>query len=614
MTSRLRLTTSLVVAMAVLGTGAAEAQKGRKRPAAKPAATKVAVPPPVDPGPAALYRPSVGCPGAPAGKYTPVAVPKKERGKSPIEKAPLIATIAPADICANRTRMVAGGSQIGTAALGLSSQVLNTQAGRLDLIAIPKVEHELQKVLLKYSDAWPYARPAKLPRILFRATDAYDAYALADDSIVLSLGAIEAAESDSELLFILAHEYGHVLMAHHGAQVQQNNAKGAFAALGAIYTAGTLVSQLRSNGASVTIENRAKVENAAKRAAIVTEALRFATDDMYAPAYSRDQEYQADAIAMDLLVGSNQTIDSYTNVFARLGKVFDKKAASRARAEKRASALQKSLNATMKEVATPEFFASVGMGNTQGLKNMGTNMALSVGASLLGGVLSKSGDTHPPPEERRKALAAYYQAGYPSVDPPIDAGVMVGLIKGMPEFKQAIAMRNTYLTARTAYEAQDFTGAMTNLRSLGAGTQNAPTFINFMGGVVARDMGDTATAAQMFEAGRTGNGIPSAQLHETYAELKIISKDTTGAKTIIDDANIRYRDPDHFRSVEIQRVVAAGDLASAQANYNQCMTVTNRDYIPPRCKAAYPAAAGEAPAAEEKKKKFKLPGGLPTPF
>jgi beta-barrel assembly-enhancing protease len=610
MNSRFRVSTSaFCVAALIIGTPAL-AQKGKRKPVAKPAA---AAPAPVDPGPSALYRPTVGCPVAPAGKFAAaVAVPKKERGKSPIEKAPLIATVSPADICANRTRMVQGGSQIGSTALGLSSQVLNTQAGRLDLLEIPKVEHQLQKVLLKYSDAWPYARPAKLPRILFRATDAYDAYALADDNIVISLGAIEAAESDSELLFILAHEYGHVLMAHHGAQAQTGNTKSAFAALGALYTAGTLVSQLRSNGASVTIENRAKVENAAKRAAIVTEALRFAVDDVWAPAYSRDQEYQADAIAMDLLIGSNQTIDSYANVFARLGKMFDKKAASRDRAQKRASALQKSLESTMKEVATPEFFASVGMGNTQGLKNLGTNMALGIGASLLGGIMGKAaGDTHPPPEERRKALAAYYQAGYPTVDPPIDAGVMVGLIKGMPEFKNALAMRTTYLAARDAYSMQNFTGAMTGLRSLGAGTRTAPTFINFMAGVVARDMGDTATANLMFEAGRGGTGIPSAQLHETYAELNITNRDTNRARVILDDANARYRDPDHFRSVEISRYVAAGDITAAQANYNQCLTITNREYIPPRCKAAYPQ--GDPAAAQPEKKKFKIPG-LPTPF
>lgn len=613
MKPRLLHSISTLAALALLaGSGTAIAQKGKRKPAAKSAPAVVA--PPVDLGPSALYRPTVGCPTAPAGKFAAaVVVPKKERGKSPIEKAPLIATVASADICANRARMAAGGSQIGSNALGLSSQVLNTQAGRLDLVAIPKVEAELQKVLLRYGDAWPYARPAKLPRVLFRATDGYDAYALADDNIVISLGALEAAESDSELLFILAHEYGHVLMAHHGAAASTSNAKSAFAALGAIYTAGTLVSQLRSNGASVTIENRQKVENAAKRAAIVTEALRFAVDDVWAPNYSRDQEYQADAIAMDLLIGSNQTIDSYTNVFARLEKLFDKKAQSRARAEKRASLLQKSLESTMKEVATPEFFTSVGMGNMQGLKNLGGKMALNVGISVVGGLMNKAGgDTHPPPEERRKALAAYYQAGYPTVDPPIDAGVMVGLIKQMPEFKNAIAMRNTYLTAREAYAAQNFSGAMTGLRSLGAGTRTAPTFVNFMAGLVARDMGDTAQADSLFEAGRSGVGIPSAQLHETYAQMKITNRDTTGARVILDDANMRYRDPDHFRSVEISRNVAAGDMSAAQANYNQCLGITNRDYIPPRCKAAYPAADGAA-AAPEKKKKFKMPG-LPSPF
>lgn len=607
MNARLFLTATTAIAMLA---APAIAQKGRK-PAAKRPPAAVAKPAPEPPGPAALYRSTTGCPEAPAGKYAKTAaVPKKERGKSPIEIAPRIATVKPADICANRTKIASATATLGGPALGLSSQVLNTQAGRLDLIALPQVERALQTKLLAFTDAWPYARPQKLPRILFRATDGYDAYALADDTIVLSLGVLEAAESDSEVLFVLAHEYSHVLMGHHAAANAGQGTKNAFAALGAIYTAGTLVSQLRTNGASVTVENRQKVETAAKRAAVVSTALNFAVDGIWAPAYSRDQEYEADAIAMDLLLGSNQTVDSYTNVFGRLQKLFEKRATSREKAEAKASALQKSLDATMKEVASPQFFASVGMGNTQGLKSFGGKLALNLGMAALGSVAGKGGgDTHPPPEERRKALAAYYQAGYPTVDPPIDAGAMIGQLKTLPELRNAFALRTAYLKAQDAYGAQDFTGAMTGLKALGAGTRTTPTFVNFLAGMVARDMGDVPGATTYFEAGRSGSGLPIAQLHENYAKLEIDARDFAGARSILDDANARFRDPDHFRSVEIERFAASGDAASAQAQYTQCLNITTREYIPPRCKAAYP----QGEAAQPEKKKFKLPG-LPTPF
>jgi hypothetical protein len=93
--------------------------------------------------------------------------------------------------------------------------------------------------------------------------------------------------------------------------------------------------------------------------------------------------------------------------------------------------------------------------------------------------------------------------------------------------------------------------------------------------------------------------------------MKIDSRDVSGARVILDDANLRFRDPDHFRSVEISRYVAAGDLTSAKTSYDACVAVKNRDYIPPRCKTAYPDA--EPAAAAPEKKKFKIPG-IPRPF
>jgi beta-barrel assembly-enhancing protease len=538
-------------------------------------------------------------------------VPKKDRGKSPIDVAPRIAVIAAQSIC-DRNARLAGATATQGAVLGLGAQVLNTQAGRLDLVALPAVEAELQKHIGGFRKAWPYAVPVRPTRILFRSSDAYDAYALADNTIVVSLGVLELAESDSEILFVLAHEYAHILNGHHAVVSTGGIGKELAGGLGAVYAAGSFVTSLRANSGGVTGVNRTNLDNAVRKASAVTEALRFAFDDLFAPNYTREQEYEADAVAVDLLIGSNTTIDSYANVFARLQKLFEKRDVSRAKVEKRATSLEKTLAETMKQISSPAFLGSVGVGSAKGIASFAGNALLSVGtAAVAGGGGSKvPKDTHPAPQERRQALAAYFQAGYPTADPPIDAGVSAGRIKSLPEFKRAIAMRNTYLQAREAYANENFSGSLASLRTIGAGARTAPTFVNFMAALAARDLGNLTQAKQFYEAGRTGTGLPNVQLYESYTEAEIAQRDFPLSRNILGEARTKFRDPDHFRGLEIALLAAEGQDGPAKQAYQQCKLIKDRDYVQGRCKAAYPQ--GEQGKSDSSG--VKLPGIPKLPF
>jgi hypothetical protein len=77
----------------------------------------------------------------------------------------------------------------------------------------------------------------------------------------------------------------------------------------------------------------------------------------------------------------------------------------------------------------------------------------------------------------------------------------------------------------------------------------------------------------------------------------------------LNDATVRFRDPDHFRNIGIERYVAEGNNGLAASNYATCLQIKGRDYIHARCKAAYPQAAAEAEA-----KKPKIPKLLGLPF
>ncbi|WP_219894063.1 M48 family metalloprotease [Aquisediminimonas profunda] len=538
----------------------------------------------------------------------PAKVPKKDRGKFSVEAAPRLSTLVAQAICDSEAKMVADRNTMPQgAALGISNQVLNTAAGRLELMALPGVESELQKALAAFARSWPYAQLPRQPRILFRASDSYDAYALPDNTIVMSTGILQAADSDSEVLFVLAHEYAHLLLGHHlSPTVNSGGNAQLLGAVSTVYVAGSLVSQLRSSRGSLSAMDVNRVDDATRRAATLTESLRFALDDIFTPSWSHEQEDEADAVALDLLIRSNSSIDSYANVFARLQKMMDQQTASRAKGKATAESSQKALEASLKQIGSLQLLGAVTSGSTRGLAWMGGKLALGLGASALSNSANAiPKDTHLPPEERRKGLAAYFQAGYPTADPPIDTGAMVKRYKALPDYKRAIALKDTYLKARQAYFSMDFTGAITLLKGIGAGTKTAPTFVNFMAALAARDMGNSTQAKLYYEAARTGTGVPNVQVFESYAEARIADRDFAGSQIVLNDALNRFRDADHFRSIAIERSVAEGNDALASSDYSSCQQVKGRDYIPARCKAAYPQAAA---AETTKKPRIRIPG------
>ena len=599
----------LAIACAALtGTVGDTAPKKKARGAAKPVADGAASSPePQVAVPEPAFVPLNGCPAPAAGSLAAAKkVDKKARGKFSIEKAPFISTLAAPEICANSEKMRSGLAD-GSGSLGLSSQVMNTRSARLDLFAMPATELELRGILERFAKAWPYAPLERTPKILFRASDGYEAQALPDNTIVVSLGLLEAAESDSEVLFVLAHEYAHLLLGHFTKAETIAGTKNAVKAISQVYQVGSFMHSMKGSNASNALSNaQTNMAKSEKRATVLSEALRFAVDDIVAPSWNRDQENEADALAIDLLVGSNMTIDTYANVFARLQKAFETEKASRDKRAALTETLQKSLTESIESIANPETMSSMASG--RGVGGLGSGLLKSVGGAVLNnmGAITKSigGDTHLPPEERRRGLAAYFLAGYPTAEPPIDNGAMVARIKARTEYTRATGLKAGYLKARQTYFSQDYAGATQQLRALGAGTRAAPTFVNFVAGLAARDGGDRTGAARFFDAGRTGAGVQNLQLYETYAEMEINARNAKGAEAVIKDGMTRFKDPDHFKSVEIRRDLAAGDSASAQQIYAACLLVKGRDYIPERCKAAMPEQAGA------KKGMF----GIPLPF
>jgi len=580
---------SLVLAAVAIVLGVApmaDAAPKKKRAATpRPPAAAAPAEPVAMPLPDAPYVPLTSCPVPATGQLVAAKkLDKKARGKFSIDRAPFISTLDAGDLCVGNNKMRSGAGD-AAGSLGLSAQVMNTRSARMDLVDIPAFERELRPVLEAFATAWPYAPLERTPKLLFRADEAYQAQALPDNTIVVSMGLLDAAQSDSEILFVLAHEYAHLLLGHFAKAETIAGARGAIQAVSVAWSAGSAFTAVKNSGGASPV------------------------DDIFATSWNRDQENQADALAIDLLIRSNMTIDSYANVFERLQKAFEAQKASYDKRKAAADAAQANMGEAMESFASSNA-TSLAVTGGSGIRGFGAGLLKTAGGAVVAnlGNITKSmgGDTHLPPEERRKGLAAYFQAGYPTADPPIDSGALLARIKGKPVYGRAMAMRDAYLKARAAYFAQDYADASAQLRTLGAGSRTAPTFVNYVAGLAARDRGDTAQAAGFFQAARTGTGVQNLQLYESYTELEIGKGDLADSNVLIMEGKTRFKDPDHFKSIEIKRDIAAGDMAGAQAVYDACMTIKGRDYITERCKAAMPQATQQQ---KTNPLGFKLPFG-----
>ncbi len=129
-------------------------------------------------------------------------------------------------------------------------------------------------------------------------------------------------------------------------------------------------------------------------------------------------------------------------------------------------------------------------------------------------------------------------------------------------------------------------------------------FVNYVAGLAARDQGNPLVASAFFDSGRLGS-LPNLQLYETFTEMEMGAGDWKESDALISEGKTRFKDPDHFKSIEIKRSLAAGDQAGAQTLYTACMNVKGRDYIPERCKEAMPQAAQK----QANPLGFKLPFG-----
>ncbi len=504
-------------------------------------------------------------------------------GEFSIKTGPHMPAVSAQEVC--RVRAASTPVQGVT---NLADQTENRRGSRPDIMELARVEALLRAELDRNARAWPHQPLASRPRIMFEASPLYNAYALADNTIVISLGLLEAAESDSELRFVIAHEYAHLLMGHHFKREQTDAQRMLVSAVttGAQVLAVTSQLRMRQGAGAQTqlvVNDEAKLRADVSRAQRYEQHLRFAVDRLFEPGWNRAQEDEADVLALDLMLASGVSVDSYD-------AVFDKLHAARGQAATVAQQMETEATQVFRETLTPEnISASVQGGTTTPLMNtMVDSLKDGITRRLRDAVLGWLNNSHRPPEKRKQGVGEYFLASYPSVEPPEDDSRVVDAIKSAPEFSAALRLRARYEDAKAKDLAGDSAGAMAVLQTMGAGARGQPSFVYALAArIAARNYQNSA--AKAYYARALAAPLPAARTYIDYAALATEMGEHALARSVIDQGERSLNDPPYFYPARIKLALAQGDQDAATALKTQCRALAvKREGVWAQCLAEFP--------------------------
>ena len=451
----------------------------------------------------------------------------------------------------------AGGS-LGLAAVNQGQ----FQAARLRM---PATEARIKAFLDRVESTWPYAKTRPV-RVYVLGVGYYNAQAFPDGSIVVAFGLLDKAQSDDEVAFVLGHELSHIRLGHFAKGDSLNKQRETATRLGQLYAIGSVVGNgvggFRSGGLGGGLGALAGGSaSAARQAEATSDLLHFVTNVIVEPAWSRDQEDEADALGFDLSEGSRYAADTAS------ARVFDTIQADADTRKSLADTLQTQLKKQLADIS-PGGAASTVLGGGDSIKH-----ALFSGAGRLAlGVAgsAEGGPKHRAPEERKKGIADYSTDAYPQGVPlQEEKQAWLTEVRADREYAEAKTTVQAVSRAMKLRAAGDFKGAEEAIQpALATSFRTAPLVLN-ESARLRDDMGDTSGADQLF---RQAHQSPDQTVDGYLDHIRMLYR--TGqfdaANAVIEEGTDRFKDDKPFLSLQVAIAKKSGQTAQAETYLKRC--------------------------------------------
>jgi Zn-dependent protease with chaperone function len=468
---------------------------------------------------------------------------------------------------------------------------------------------------------WTGPRPPL--RFLLRGSPVPMARAYGSGVIELSTGLLERLKFTDGLAFVIAHELGHVLAAHHSSRERSAETISTIANLTAsaavVAREGQFNQQaLRAGDIDRTIVIRGDLRQS--DVLLIGLAADVVSSDFMAPAMSAGQEHEADRIALDLVVCARFSPQRAGEAMALLVE-----------AETLPSARMEKFGQVAKEYAARELITDTSRNSQTQLKNVGIAVALEALVGLVTGVWNRVLKRRGSAENRSRQLAEYVTETYGEMpfvtvpaDPRFDAAkadagwrsLVAVTTSVQPVFEQVVSPMLGTGTIAAAPTPQ----ALAPLASAFRPDPRLPaTYL--LAGTLARAGGDSRLALQHWQAGASQPYASRAQLVR-LGVMQYSLGDGPGLRRTLATARGRLGDVPELLPLGVGQAVLARNLAGAEtltaqcitrggaALYTQCAAMLGYDAAcAPRTEEGK-AALGGAVAATKFTGLFELPRGI----
>ena len=492
-------------------------------------------------------------------------------------------------------------SGAGAGALGLAADAaINRGEYQAARLRMPQTEKRIAELLTKIDAQWPYAKQPIKVQIL--GLNQYNAMSLPDGSVVIAFGLLDQVQSDDELVFVLAHELGHIRLNHFAADVKKAKRAQDMSKLTQAFIVGSALAGGVSNvssGAGALAAVDAAAYAAGRRASAAEDMAHMLNDVMVSSSWQKAHEDEADTIGFDLALADQYAAEAAAaKVFDSIQADADNRAAqTEALNKKIKEELGKAAGETVIRAAYSGGFSAGGVRDS--LLKGGAKVALTAAANR------NSGAAHRTPEQRKKGMADYTAAAYPQGIPLTDESTTwLQQLRATPEYAEAKLVVGAVQNALKARVEGNYPAAQGELnRAMATSFRGAPLVLN-EAARLQDDMGNIDAAEQMFMAAhRSPDQTVDGYIDHASMLLRTARYDR--ADQVIAEGTARFGNDDRpFISLQ----VAVADR-SGKAERRQQLMARCEGYADERlAKDCRLAARQEAKAEKAANKKPAIPG------
>lgn len=439
----------------------------------------------------------------------------------------------------------------GAMAIGQAKDVDYARAEALGLVPTSPLDAYLNGVLAKLLAQSPVKGvPA---RVYVRASGDWAAKSTADANIYVALGTLLRLDNEDEVAALLGHEVSHVILGHANADVVQGVQQRAIqlsalavAAQGAV-NAGK--GKPAAGGARVQDQSRALLLNT----------------KLLSPAWSREQERDADRLGTDLLVRAGYSPQAMASLL-RKQKTFETERA--ADPQEATIDQQFGYDATQK-VQEQTAKATKKMGD--GGDALGALAGAALGSALEWGTkkVNEASKAHPKTEERITEIDTYVADEYSGAAAP---AWQVESWEAAKDGDATADVLENYIAAIQAKEklaGGDAAAARTLAKTGVSGPTRAHAYPNYVDAAVQLAGGGTAAALTDYQTALAGPE-PAGAIYSEAAALYLQTGKSDKAVEVIESGYTRLQEPPSLTVPLIRTYRQVGRQADADRVASQC--------------------------------------------